>query len=101
MNTTPKVIRKKDPSRIEIDWADGSQTVYRAAELRRLCPCANCVNEVTGERMLDPTTIPDDLEQRDIRMVGNYAISVQFADGHATGIFTFPFLAENDPGQGA
>lgn len=101
LNPSPKVIRKKDPSRIEIEWADGALTVYRAAQLRRLCPCANCINEVTGVRMLDPHSIPDTLEQRDVRMVGNYAISVVFEDGHNTGIFPFPFLRENDPGPAA
>lgn len=97
MNTSPKIIRKKDPARIEIDWADGSQTVFRAVELRRLCPCANCVNEVTGERMLDPHSVPDAIEQRDVRLVGHYAISVRFSDGHDTGIFPFDFLRANDP----
>jgi len=100
-NTSPTVIRKKDPTRIEIEWADGATTVYRAAQLRRLCPCANCINEVTGALMLDPESVPDSLEQKDVRMVGNYAISVMFADGHDTGIFPFPFLRENDPGPSA
>ena len=98
-DVAPKVIRKKDPAKIEIEWVDGSTTTYAAAELRRLCPCANCVNELTGARMLDPASIPDDLQQRDIALVGNYAIAVQFADGHSTGIFPFPFLRENDPGS--
>jgi len=96
-STKPKVITKSDPTRISIVWADGHETVYSAAALRRLCPCANCVNEVTGQLMLDPASIPDDLQQDDVRLVGNYAICVQFADRHDTGLFPFTFLREHDP----
>ncbi len=95
--TSPKVITRSDPARIEIEWADGVCTRYTAAELRRLCPCAQCVNELTGERMLDPGVISDDLTQSDLALVGHYALSLRFSDGHHTGIFTFPFLRAHDP----
>jgi len=93
----PKVIRRSDPGRIEIEWADGHTTVYSAAQLRRLCPCAHCVHELTGARLLDPTAVPDELRQSDVRMVGNYAIAVQFSDGHSTGIYPYSLLRANDP----
>ena len=93
----PRVIKRSDPTRLEIEWADGHTTVYRPCELRRLCPCAQCVNEVTGERMLDPGSVPDDLTQSDLRLVGNYALALRFSDGHETGIYPFRFLRENDP----
>jgi len=32
--------------------------------------------------------------------VGNYAITIYFADGHSTGIFPYRFLRENDPNPG-
>ncbi|MCZ6596105.1 MAG: DUF971 domain-containing protein [Planctomycetota bacterium] len=99
-STSPKIIRRKDPARIEIEWDDGHSTSFTAAELRRLCPCANCVSEATGRRMLDPSSVSDDLSQQDLRLVGNYAIALRFSDGHDTGIFPFPYLRENDP-QGA
>lgn len=93
----PIVIRKSDPTRVEVQWDDGHTTAYSAAELRRLCPCAQCVNEMTGVRVLDPAAVPDDMTQRDVTLIGNYALGVRFADGHQTGIFTFRFLRENDP----
>ena len=93
----PRVIQRSDPTRIAIEWADGHTTVYAPSELRRRCPCAQCVNEVTGERMLDPASVPDGLTQSDLRLVGNYALALRFSDGHETGIFPFPFLRENDP----
>lgn len=95
----PAVIRKSDPTRIDVEWDDGHTSTYSAAQLRRLCPCAQCVNEMTGVRMLDPASVPDDLVQHDVTLVGNYAVAVRFADGHQTGIFTFRFLRENDPSE--
>jgi DUF971 family protein len=94
---SPKVIRRKDPGRIAIEWDDGHSTSFTAAELRRLCPCANCVSETTGQRILDPNSVADELSQQDLRLIGNYAISMRFSDGHDTGIFPFAFLRKNDP----
>jgi ATP-binding protein involved in chromosome partitioning len=96
-STTPAVITRSDPKWIEVEWSDGHKTRYSAAELRSLCPCAMCVNEVSGVRMHDPRTVPADLEQREARLVGNYALTMTFSDGHHTGIFTFPFLRRHDP----
>jgi DUF971 family protein len=93
----PLVIRRSDPSRLEIEWADGHRTVYAAAELRGLCPCAGCVNEVTGVRMHDPAGVPADLTQSDARFVGNYGLALRFSDGHDTGIFPFRYLRDRDP----
>ncbi|MCC7011284.1 MAG: DUF971 domain-containing protein [Planctomycetes bacterium] len=93
----PLVIKKSDPSRIEIQWADGHTTLYSAGELRGVCPCAGCVNEVTGVRMHDPRSVPDDLSHSGLRFVGNYAITLEFSDGHHTGIFPFRFLRDHDP----
>jgi DUF971 family protein len=101
MNTATQAVRimRRDPSRIAVEWADGRTTSYLAPELRKLCPCAQCVSETTGQRLLDLTSVGDDMTQVDVRIVGNYAITVQFSDGHATGIFTYPYLRENDPGR--
>lgn len=98
VSTTPKVITRSDPHRLEIEWNDGHRTVYTTAELRRICPCARCVNELTGQRMLDPRSIPDFLSHLEVRLVGNYALAIRFSDQHDTGIFPFAFLRENDPG---
>jgi DUF971 family protein len=97
----PTVIRRSDPRRVEIEWNDGTRTLYSPAELRGLCPCAQCVNEISGKRMNDPGSVSPDLEQSELHMIGNYAISMRFSDGHHTGIYTFKYLRENDPAGGA
>ena len=88
----PLQIRRRDPAWIVIEWADGHESRFSVPELRRSCPCAACVSELTGQRILDPASIPDDLIQQDVRLVGNYAITIHFSDGHQTGIFTFNAL---------
>jgi len=88
----PKVIERSVPTRVSIEWGDGVKNVFSAAELRRVCPCAACVSEATGIRTHDPAGVPDDLEQSDLHLVGNYAVSMRFSDGHSAGIFTFAFL---------
>jgi len=96
----PKVITRSDPRKLAIEWADGHETVYSSAELRRICPCAHCVNEVTGVRTLDPRSVPDELTHEGVRTVGNYALTVGFSDRHDTGIFPFAYLREHDPAGG-
>lgn len=91
-DATPIVIRRSDPGRVEIEWSDGATTAFTAAEMRALCPCAQCVNELSGVRMHDPDSVPADLTQSGFKLVGHYAVAMTFSDGHHTGIFTFPFL---------
>jgi DUF971 family protein len=100
-STTPKVIRRTDPRRVEIEWTDGDVSRFTAADLRRACPCARCVNELTGVRMLDPHTVPDATEQSNLALVGHYAITMTFSDGHHTGIYPFPMLRRLAPGTKA
>ncbi len=88
----PSVIRRSDPARLDIEWSDGATSKWTAAELRRRCPCALCVDEHTGIRILDPETVADDVTQAELALVGNYAVSMRFSDGHHTGIFTWEML---------
>lgn len=90
----PREIKHEDDSTVAIVWGDDRQCRYKAAELRRACPCAQCVNEWTGERMLRPETIADELEIRDLSLVGRYALNFRWSDGHETGIYSFRYLRE-------
>ena len=88
----PSQIVEESNSELSIKWSDDTETRYNAAELRRACPCAGCVNEWTGAKILDDKNIPDDLTFGSISIVGRYALNFQFSDGHDTGIFSFAFL---------
>jgi DUF971 family protein len=89
---TPAEIRKKGGERITIRWGDGHESVYPARTLRGRCPCAQCVSETTGERMVFEEHIPEGVTIDAANLVGNYAIHFQFSDGHATGIYAFDYL---------
>ena len=92
--TTPTKIKKLNPTEILILWADGHETRHVAAVLRRMCPCATCRDEMTGERLVLPMHIPDNLEFAKIELVGQYALQFHFSDSHSTGIFSFEYLRE-------
>ena len=90
----PIQIVEESDREISIKWSDDSETRYAAAQLRRACPCAGCVNEWTGEKMIDPSKIPDDTTITHTSIVGRYALNFHFSDGHDTGIFSFKYLRE-------
>jgi DUF971 family protein len=88
----PTQIIEESDSEISITWSDDAETSYNAAELRRNCPCASCVNEWTGEKILNEASVPEDLTIASTSVVGRYALNFHFSDGHNTGIFSFQFL---------
>jgi DUF971 family protein len=97
----PKEIKQVDDFSVSIVWGDDQRCTYRAPELRRSCPCAQCVNEWTGERVLKPDSISEKIEIRDISVVGRYALNFRWSDGHETGIYSFRYLRELCESQGA
>ncbi len=90
----------KTISPLSILWGDDRRCRYRAAELRRSCPCAQCVNEWTGERVLKAESISEKIEIKDLSIVGRYALNFRWSDGHETGIYSFRYLRELCETQG-
>ena len=45
-------------SEIRIEWSDGHSTRYDAKYLRINCGCAQCVEEWSRRKLLDPATVP-------------------------------------------
>ena len=88
----PVQIIEESDSELSISWSDGAETRYDALYLRRSCPCAACINEWTGEKMLKDESIPEDLSFSSISIVGRYALNFHFSDGHDSGIFSFVYL---------
>ena len=52
------------------------------AELRRECKCAACVEELSGRQILQPSDVSDDIKPIKMGPTGNYALSVDWSDGH-------------------
>jgi ATP-binding protein involved in chromosome partitioning len=77
---------------LEVIWADGAKVTYNPYQLRLACPCAGCVDEHTGQKILDPKRVPLNVRLNEVHPVGNYGLAPRFSDGHDTGIFTFERL---------
>lgn len=88
----PKEITQPGPAHLRILWSDQREDLYSWRDLRINCACAACVSEDTGQRTLDPASIPEDIQGLQTRPVGRYALQVQFSDGHSTGIYTYKHL---------
>jgi len=90
----PREISQESETSLRITWADGRVCEYPAAMLRRACPCAQCVNEWTGERTLKPGAVSDEVEIADLSIVGRYALNFRWSDAHETGIYSFQYLRD-------
>ena len=94
MALEPVEIKQIDDATLRITWSDNKECIFDAPGLRRACPCAQCVNEWTGERVLKPQSISDELQINDVSVVGRYALNFRWSDGHDTGIYSFRYLRE-------
>lgn len=90
-----------DGARLRIDWKDGEVSEYSPRELRLACPCAGCVDEMSGVRTLRPEHVRADVYPRAIHYVGRYALQFEWSDGHATGIYPYTLLRELWDGTGS
>jgi DUF971 family protein len=88
---------------MEIAWEGGQHTTYTAEQLRWACPCAECRGEAgaPGRLARVKSLSPEELRIKDVALVGQYAFQIAFESGHATGIYTFPYLRalRTEPGK--
>lgn len=88
----PEEISRANQHDVKIRWKDGHDSVYPARFLRLKCACASCVHEMTGQILLDPQSVRQDVHPLQISLVGRYAIQIDWSDGHRTGIYAFDRL---------
>lgn len=85
----PRAVRAPHGARVlTIEWADGLRSELPHRLLRGYCPCAGCQGHGGGIRYL--TEGSDELTV--VEAVGAYALGLAWADGHASGIYTFAYL---------
>jgi DUF971 family protein len=114
MNSTsvqPELVNPQRPKEITVDrsagalriiWLDTHTSVYPLQWLRANCPCATCREERraaaldTNELKLFSGPLPS-AEIVAAELVGHYAVRFTWADGHATGIYTFSTLRASCP----
>jgi DUF971 family protein len=98
MPATPTKLELTPNSRLRITWSDAQIREYSFRELRDKCPCATC-REKRDAPPPSPLQLPiisaaeaQPLRITGMKPVGNYAYSIEFSDGHDTGIFTLENL---------
>ncbi len=97
LSTDPEHIAISKSKGIQIDWKDGHHSDYGLTWLRDKCPCAAC----TGAHGTEPrkpeagapaTPFPmfkPSLKMLAVEAVGNYAIRIDWSDGHNSGIYSY------------
>ena len=87
----PDAINLEDDA-VAILWEDAHRSPFPHRYLRLACPCANCVDEMSGKRTLDPDTVPQEVKALDQMAVGKYGVQFLWSDAHYTGIYTYKVL---------
>lgn len=75
---------------LTLRWSDGREQRIAHAQLRRVCPCAEC-----RRIRLDGGTVqaPPDLILVAVQPMG-YGVQLVFGDGHARGIYPWRYLEQ-------
>ncbi len=83
-------------SQVKINWSDGHESVFSNRSLRESCPCAMCAGEPAAIGLSEMIPLipaaPKDVAATKYRMVGRYAVSFLWSDGHDTGIYPYDYL---------
>jgi Mrp family chromosome partitioning ATPase/DUF971 family protein len=74
----PEIVYDKESHLIRVE----SESTLTTAQLRRACRCAACVEEFTGRQILKPSEVSENVRPIRMASTGNYAISVDWSDGH-------------------
>jgi DUF971 family protein len=83
-----------DPTHALLGFDSGESFEVPFLTLRFECPCATCVDEMTGKRVLRLETLDPAVKPKQILPVGRYGISIAWNDGHSTGMYHFDRLYE-------
>jgi DUF971 family protein len=84
--------RLSDEGTLKIVWPDGVSSRLAYLGLRAACMCARCVDEITGERIVDVEGLDPKVAIAEMQLVGNYALKIRWSDGHDTGLYTWQHL---------
>jgi len=96
---TASPMASAEPGHIVVQWPDGAESRIPNAKVRVSCACAQCVDEFTGEQILDPKTVSANIKVEDMRPLGHYAIAITWSDGHASGIYSWEHLRNVERGM--
>jgi DUF971 family protein len=94
MNTPrpTEIVLHKASHALEVAFDDGSRFSLPCEYLRVESPSAEVQGHGPGQKVLVPGK--RDVNIRGIVPVGNYAVQLQFDDGHDSGIYSWSYLHE-------
>lgn len=92
MDAPTRIRSLSDAGALELHFGDGGAYRLPFHFLRGQCPCAGCVDEFTGVRTLDVSSIPLTIRPEKVSLVGNYALKIEWNDAHNTGLYTWDYL---------
>jgi DUF971 family protein len=94
-------VHVKTGAGVDITWADEHSSHFDFPYLRDKCPCATCNDErakkedFAGLNPMPSAVLPmykPKAKAQSATQVGNYAIQINFSDGHSTGIYSYDYL---------
>ena len=74
---------------VTVTFEDGAVCEFPVQVMRAACPCAGCRG--TRERGQD-VRFPADVAVRDAQLSGAWGLSIDWSDGHSTGIYAWSTL---------
>ena len=83
-----------DDKKISLSFKEGKRLEVTNFDLRLNSQDALSVDELTGEKKLKPEDIRADIAAKEIRPLGNYALGIQWNDGHSSGIYSYELIEE-------
>lgn len=89
----PKKIKVREKEFLDIIWDNGETISIKLSNLRNSCPCAICgAEKKEWSNSYIPLFTKEQLTIKQIKIVGTYAISIEWEDGHNTGLYDFEYL---------
>jgi DUF971 family protein len=91
-----KKIDRPKPHLLRTEWQDAYKSVIKIEKFRDECPCADCREKRDNKdtKFSMPTFSPGRNELKELKPVGNYAITPIWGDGHNTGIYPWELVRE-------
>ena len=88
----PIQIQPLGTDQLMIVWADEQISLLPNVLLQLNCRCAKCVDEMTGEVLIQEAQIDASARLLRVEMVGNYGVRLRWSKGCESGIYTFDHL---------
>ena len=89
----PAKIKIRENKYLFILWDDNSESKIELKKLREFCPCATCLASREKQSIkFIPIFNENQIKVSGINLVGSYALSISWKDGHNTGIYEYSFL---------